>query len=490
MDLVDVSAILTKHPMSNAHSIKGNSTFRAPAWRTFDAVSQWTWDLIGFSGKYINYLAFYVNRLVLPFSSTTSIFGFCLLVTILMQLLSGFFLGWYYIPEPGLVVEMREEMFEETRFGAEVFYMHVRGVDVIFVLTYLHILKKIYLKNYVTADGDGWILGGYAFFWFHYVVGLGICLSATHLSDLTLTIAANVYWSLVNNIHKSYYFIFTNKHLNTDEMVRLMLLHYITPWYYLYLVKLHIMFCHEGWDSDSEQGIYEDKSNTWITWFYDAFWKELQDSWHIIVWTYSYFFFHHFDINSVAYFFFERWNISELDEIRFYGVAPHWYFRPLMGLLTIAPTHFEGLMWLVLFFLLITFTPVLYNFYNQSHKNVNVIPMKDSYLQTYLFAFFMFALFTTASILPCGRYYYDPEGGYVGNTWIKWSYQYIYWYLGWLLYHLDHLDNLIYTTSQYVPIKFRNPHSDWRMGVNNYKKLFEDRYVRDESKKRPISELY
>jgi len=42
--------------------------------------------------------------------------------------------------------------------------------------------------------------------------------------------------------------------------------------------------------------------------------------------------------------------------------------------------------------------------------------MKDSYLQTYLFAFFMFALFTTASILPCGRYYYDPEGGYVGNT--------------------------------------------------------------------------
>ena len=33
------------------------------------------------------------------------------------------------MPEPGLVVELREEMFSETRFGAEVFYMHVRGVD-------------------------------------------------------------------------------------------------------------------------------------------------------------------------------------------------------------------------------------------------------------------------------------------------------------------------------------------------------------------------
>ena len=85
----------------------------------------------------------------------TSIFGFVLLIAILMQLLSGFFLAWYYVPEPGLVIELREEMFEETRFGLEVFSMHVRGVDVIFVFSYFHILKKIHLKNYVTADGDG-----------------------------------------------------------------------------------------------------------------------------------------------------------------------------------------------------------------------------------------------------------------------------------------------------------------------------------------------
>ena len=39
-----------------------------------------------------------------------------------------------YIPEPGLVIELREEMFNDTRFGVEVFYMHVRGVDVLFVL--------------------------------------------------------------------------------------------------------------------------------------------------------------------------------------------------------------------------------------------------------------------------------------------------------------------------------------------------------------------
>jgi len=78
-----------------------------------------------------------------------------LLLSIISQLLSGFYLGWYYMPEPGLVIELREEMFNETRYGSEVFYMHVRGVDTIFVLSYMHILKKIYLKNYITAESDG-----------------------------------------------------------------------------------------------------------------------------------------------------------------------------------------------------------------------------------------------------------------------------------------------------------------------------------------------
>jgi quinol-cytochrome oxidoreductase complex cytochrome b subunit len=107
------------------------------------------------SGVFFSYLNFFVNRLLLPFSSVTSIIGFMLLIAISLQLVSGFYLGWYYIPEPGLVIELREEMFNDTRFGSEVFNMHVRGVDTIFLLSYMHILKKIYLKNYISAESDG-----------------------------------------------------------------------------------------------------------------------------------------------------------------------------------------------------------------------------------------------------------------------------------------------------------------------------------------------
>ena len=363
---------------------------------------------------------------------------------ILLQLLSGFFLGWYYMPEPGLVIELREEMFNDTRFGAEVFYMHVRGVDTIFVLSYVHILKKMYLKNYVTAESDGWLLGGYAFFWFHYIVALGISLSATHLSDLTLTIIANIFWSVFNFTYKTYYIIFTNKHLNTDQLTRLMILHYFTPWYYLYLVKLHVLFCHESWDSDSGEAVYEDKSGTYVAWFYDAFLKEIQDAWYWSLYVFVYFTMHHFDASTVNYHFFERWNISELDEIRFYGVAPHWYFRPLMGLLVVSPSHYEGLMWMGLWFVLLASLPIIYNMYHANNSTFHIIPMQVSMLQTLAFLIFMLSMYCTASMLPCGQYYYAPEGGYVGNPWVKFSYQYAYLYLAWIIHHLDWVEHYMF----------------------------------------------
>jgi hypothetical protein len=56
----------------------------------------------------------------------------------------------------------------------------------------------------------------------------------------------------------------------------------------------------------------------------------------------------------------------------------------------------------------------------------------------------MMSLFCSASMLPCGRYYYEPEGGYVGNPWVKFSYQYIYLYMAWFVHHLDLIDHYIF----------------------------------------------
>lgn len=258
-------------------------------------------------------------------------------------------------------------------------------------------------------------------------------------------------------------------------MSRMMIFHYFTPWYYLYLIQLHVVFCHESWDSDSGETTYEDKSGSYISWFYDAFLKEIQDAWYATTLVYLYFYIHHFHPGTVSYSFFERWNIAELDEIRFYGVAPHWYFRPMMGLLVIAPTHYEGLMWMGLFFALLAFLPTIYNCYNYSNRALAIIPMQSSVLQSALFAYFLLSLFCVASILPCGRYYYEPEGGYVGNTWIKFSFQYVYLYLIWIVHNVDLVEHWLFQFGQklhrfWLKLYTRGAlrmHHNWRLFNNS-----------------------
>lgn len=77
-------------------------------------------------------------------------------------------------------------------------------------------------------------------------------------------------------------------------------------------------------------------------------------------------------------------------------------------------------------------------------------------LQTVCFILFMLSMYCTASMLPCGRYYYAPEGGYVGNPWVKFSYQYAYLYLAWIIHHLDIIEHYTFRYTRHLIAKCPN----------------------------------
>jgi len=158
---------------------------------------------------------------------------------------SGLLLALYYLPDPTFTITIREDLMLEVWWYLYVYKAHVIGVDLLFTLSYLHILKKVYLRNYAEGDLDGWFTGAYAFLIYHVVVFLGITLSTNHLGDVTIMIAANIYWSLFFRWHKVYAPFFSNKHLSTDQLTRFMIAHYLSAWYYTYLVQTHVLFVHE-----------------------------------------------------------------------------------------------------------------------------------------------------------------------------------------------------------------------------------------------------
>jgi quinol-cytochrome oxidoreductase complex cytochrome b subunit len=141
---------------------------------------------LGFVGKY-------ATKIVVPYFRASSVLGYLLLLTIVAQMYSGFLLALFYLPDPSFVISLRLEFFAELWWYVWLYRMHVVGVDLLFVFSYAHVLKKIYLRNFGIGDVDGWLTGAYAFLLYHLVVFLGITLSTNHLGDVTVTIAANIF---------------------------------------------------------------------------------------------------------------------------------------------------------------------------------------------------------------------------------------------------------------------------------------------------------
>jgi quinol-cytochrome oxidoreductase complex cytochrome b subunit len=350
------------------------------------------------------------------------------------QLWSGLLLALLYVPDPSFAVGRRLDYLLEVWWASVVHGLHTLGVDALFTLSYLHLLKKIYLRNYTDDNAEGWFTGVYAFLVFHLVVFLGITLSTNHLGDVTVTIAANMFWSIVGCWHRAYSLLFGNKHLSTDQLTRFMVAHYILAWYYALLVQAHILFVHEAWDADAARSAQQDAVTPKASWGWDAIKRE------VLVMLAAFLAFAlssalqaHPDNRVLNYSFFEQWSEAEVEDINFYIVAPHWYFRPHMGLLTVCARHYEGLGWLICFYALLTFLPQVHRLWLATARtplNGDTPPVPALAPAEGWFAGFVAALVFVGGTLPCGRFYYEARDGLCGQSLLRLSYEYLYLYLG------------------------------------------------------------
>jgi hypothetical protein len=198
------------------------------------------------------------------------------------------------------------------------------------------------------------------------------------------------------------------------------------------------------WDADAAQSAQQDPSSPKLSWLWDALQKEALGAFSLYAGVaVGFLLLAHPDTRVVNYTFFEQWSEAEMEEINFFIVAPHWYFRAHMGLLTVCAQHYEGLAWLGSFYLLLCAMPHLHRALNPGAswaRRADAAPLRDSLLQQALFLGFLAALAYVGGSLPCGRFYYDTAEGFVGNAFLRLSYQYLYLYLGLLAHVADRFE--------------------------------------------------
>lgn len=381
----------------------------------------------------------YFNILKVKIHTTISVLGFSLILVFIFQILSGIMLAFSLIPECMLIPPVRDEEDLEDLYTDDFFWIHERGVDLLFILSYSHLLRKLYLINYYLEHEFAWKTGTFVLILLQVVTFFGLVLCCTHLSDITLKIAGNTIHTVLSFKTKAYWWLFTDKNLNTDTIVRLAYAHYISAFILFFVSIIHSLNMHYDWKTDSNFTGSENQLN----WFNEVLLNEIISFIYVMFIIYNVTKILYHEPEPLTYEIFMWGDVGAIVDIKFNQVAPHWYFRPLMSFLLVIPHALIGVAGLALFFVLIYFQVYLhqnselklykskllnFNFFNKYNKTFNFYKIHidfDLWYQTTYFLFFLACMYTT-TFLPNGKYY-QLLGG---NFCMLLSYFYILLYLG------------------------------------------------------------
>lgn len=395
--------------------------------------------LTWFKHSYITFdlkrLVSYFQILTVKYHFFTAISGFFVFLTIFLQIISGVMLAFSLIPEPMLIPIVRDEEDAEDLYVEDFFWLHERGVDLIFIFAYTHLLRKLYISAFYFDQEFAWKSGVFSFLIFQVVTFLGLILCCTHLSDITLTIACNILHTFFFFKGKMYWWLFTDKKLNTDTIIRLAYAHYLSAFYLSFLGFLHAVDMHYDWKAE----ITFDGLTAELVWFDEALLNELKSFSLYLIFIFFVGLYLFKEPEALSYEIFMWGDVGNIVDVRFMGVAPHWYFRPFMAWLIVCPHHKTGIFGL-LYFMIILFYQVnihakseIFNYQltsNMFNANNFFFKTKNLNLDVNLFNqlafwFFFMALMYCTTFLPYGRFYNRLDG----NFGMLFSYFFVFFYL-------------------------------------------------------------
>ena len=365
---------------------------------------------------------FFIN-LHTPNVRVISLIGLFIIISILFQCVSGVMVSFSLISDPMLIPLSRDEEDIDDLYTDDFFWLHERGVDIIFMLMIYHLLRKLYLNSFSERQELAWKSGAFLFLFLHAVIFFGLVLCCTHLSDITLTIAANIINTITFKYGKLYWFVFTDQTLNTDTILRSMYIHYILGILAAVFGVVHALVMHYDYkDHDFYDGIEHDTE--WVDF---VFRKELFAYIKYCSFLIIYSKFLYESVESLNYEIFMWGDVGALVDVRFLGVAPHWYFRSYMSWLLICPHHYFGVFGLIYLMFVIYFQPNLKKRYLDLSK---VSGMENGSPEVHFshlcfFSVFLICVLYTNTFLPYGRFYNNVGG----NLGLLLSYMYIFTYL-------------------------------------------------------------
>ena len=276
------------------------------------------------------------------------------------QYLSGFLLAIGFVEEPMIIPASRDTDDIENIHFDDLYWLHERGVDFIFLLIYLHLFRKMYVSVVYIENEVNWKSGIINLLILQVVVFLGLLLTSTHLSDITLRVGYNTLVSFLPSPLFDYFeWIFlTDGKLNTDNMARIESCHYLFAGALIANAFQHSHQMHYDWKGNIDySGCYEA-----VNWLDTGVFNEVFKFYITIAYVWTWIVFLYNDPETIWSDIFSFGDVGYLDEVKYEWVAPHWYFRGFMAFLTAMPHHYYGIFGIFFFYITLYIQPNLINY--------------------------------------------------------------------------------------------------------------------------------
>lgn len=252
-------------------------------------------------------------------------FGFMSAMFLVIQIVSGLFLTFFFTPHVDLAFFSVEHIMRDVNYGWLIRYIHANGASFFFFLVYIHILKGIYYGSYYFPRTLVWFTGVIIYILMMGTAFLGYVLPWGQMSYWAATVITN-FVTVIPVVGKDIvYWIWGGYSINNATLNRFFSLHYLLPFVIAVLSAYHIYQLHKS-GSSNELGIRSHYLNK-IS-FYPYFLVKDFFGLFIILFIFSIF----------VFFYPEAFNHSDNyikanPLVTPAHIVPEWYFLPLYGIL-------------------------------------------------------------------------------------------------------------------------------------------------------------
>ena len=165
--------------------------------------------------------------------------GFLLVISIVLQLITGILLALHYIPDINYSYYSVMYIIREVYYGWSLRYIHSNGASFLFTVLFIHIGRGLYYGSYYYTS-NVWFSGIFIFYSFVAIAFIGYVLPWGQMSFWGATVITNLlsaFPCLIEWICGGFY-------IKSATLKRFFIFHFILPFIICGIIIIHVYYLH------------------------------------------------------------------------------------------------------------------------------------------------------------------------------------------------------------------------------------------------------